>query len=167
MDRLYRLLHGQPRKYSVFLSSFQTKKIFDGPYIIIARWFRQMESHGFYLQYVFSYLIDQTTRSPQSSRQCVGLLACKARVRAPGQTSKQNTKSISSAISSQQISGNYSQKNLSFGVDFKLQATKLRNPKTLKVFSFYHKTCILFKQIQFYVYFLKMFRPLKGWYVLV
>ena len=55
----------------------------------------------------------------------------KARVRAPGQTPKQNTKSISLAISSQQISGKNSEsklkncqksfsKNVSFGVDFKL-----------------------------------------------
>ena len=51
----------------------------------------------------------------------------KARVQAPGQISKQNTKSISSAITSQQISGKKSQvsKNLSFGVDFKLKVPQL------------------------------------------
>ena len=38
-----------------------------------------------------------------------GLIRRKARIRAPGQASKQNTKSISSAISSQQISGKNSE----------------------------------------------------------
>ena len=58
------------------------------------------------------------------------------RVRVPGQTSKRNTKSISLAISSQQISGKNSEskwkiamksfsKNLSFEVDFKLQVPPL------------------------------------------
>ena len=46
-----------------------------------------------------------TVKSPWSSRQCVG----KARVRVPGQTSKRNTKSISSTISSQHISGKNSE----------------------------------------------------------
>ena len=44
-------------------------------------------------------------KSPWSSR----FIGRKARVRAPGQTSKQNTKYISSAISSQQISGKNSE----------------------------------------------------------
>ena len=55
------------------------------------------------------------------------LIRRKARVRAPGQTSKQNTKSISSAISFQQISDSKTKiamksfsKNLSFRIDFKL-----------------------------------------------
>ena len=33
-------------------------------------------------------------------------------------------------------------------------------------FLFYQKMCTLFQKIQFRVCFLKMFRPLKGWYVL-
>ena len=50
-----------------------------------------------------------------SRRSLVGsvcrLIRLKARIRAPGQTSKQNTKSISSEISSQQIAGkNYESK---------------------------------------------------------
>ena len=64
------------------------------------------------------------------------LIRRKARVRAPGQASKQNTKCISSAISSHQISGKNSEskqkiamksfpKNLSFRVDFKLQVPQL------------------------------------------
>ena len=64
------------------------------------------------------------------------LIRRKARVRVPGQTSKQNTKIISSAISSQQISGKNSEskkknchekflKKISFGVDFKLQVPPL------------------------------------------
>ena len=40
------------------------------------------------------------------------LIRWKARVRAPGQTSKQNTKSISSTISSQQISGKNSESKI-------------------------------------------------------
>ena len=64
------------------------------------------------------------------------LIRRKARVRVPGLTSKRNTKSISSAISSQQISGKNSEcqnkiaiksfsKNLSFEVGFKLQVPPL------------------------------------------
>ena len=63
------------------------------------------------------------------------LIRRKARVRIPGQTSKRNTKSISSTISSQQISGKTLRinkiamktfsKNLSFGVNFKLQVPPL------------------------------------------
>ena len=48
------------------------------------------------------------TMSPWSSRS-VGLLRRKAKVRAPGQTPKQNTKSISLVISYQQISGKNSE----------------------------------------------------------
>ena len=42
----------------------------------------------------------------------VWLIRRKARVRDPGQSSKQNTKSISSAISSQQISGKNSENKI-------------------------------------------------------
>ena len=55
-------------------------------------------------------LIDKPKREkPKHEIALCWLIRLKARDRAPGQTSKQNTKSISSAISSQQISGKTSE----------------------------------------------------------
>ena len=55
--------------------------------------------------------IIEMEKSLRSRRSLVGSVAYekKAKVRAPGQTSKYNTKSISSVISSQLISGKYSE----------------------------------------------------------
>ena len=47
-----------------------------------------------------------------------------------------------------------------------IKLSRLRAPPTLVGVFFHQYMCILFQKMQFRVCFLKMFRPLKGWYVL-